>query len=675
MSTTHTQFHLPQGTWAHVRQLLLGRPRDLKDAAILHKISLIAFLAWVGLGADGLSSSAYGPEEAYRQLGTHTYLAVLLAVASAATVFIISYAYSRIIEHFPHGGGGYVVSTELLGKPAGVVSGCALLVDYVLTITVSIAGGGDAIFSVLPLAWQPYKLPVEFGAILFLMIMNLRGVKESVAPLVPIFLAFMVTHAILIVGGIIRHLGEVPAVAGNVAGGFRSGLAQLGGWGMFLLFLRAYSLGGGTYTGIEAVSNGVAIMRDPKVETGKRTMTYMALSLALTACGLILCYLLFRVQPIEGRTLNAVLVDQFAGGFHIGSWPVGRWFAAVTMFSEAVLLLVAAQTGFIDGPRVMANMAIDNWLPRRFASLSDRLTVQNGVLLISLAAAAALAYTRGNIGILVVMYSINVFATFSLSETGMVRFWIRHRKTKSDWKRHLPIHATGLLLCFLILCVMLTMKFKEGGWITLTITCLCIGICLLIRRHYHNVGQRVRAVEQTLEDIPAESSKPIRDFDPRKPTALILVGGYARLGIHCLLTIFRLFPETFRNVVFVSVGVIDSELFKGEEQMAALEQHTKDNLARYVEHAGKLGIPARSAYRIGTDVVEEVSKLCLELHQQYARGVFFAGEVVFDEPRWFDRLLHNDTAYAIQRRLRFAGVPVVILPVRLQRSARAANIM
>ena len=145
---------LPQTVWGRTRRLLLGKPRDLKDAALAHKISLIAFLAWVGLGADGLSSSAYGPPEAFQALGSHTYLAVLLAAATALTVFIISYAYSRIIEHFPHGGGGYVVATELLGNSAGVVSGCALLVDYVLTITVSIASGADAVFSLLPLGWQ-----------------------------------------------------------------------------------------------------------------------------------------------------------------------------------------------------------------------------------------------------------------------------------------------------------------------------------------------------------------------------------------------------------------------------------------------------------------------------------------------------------------------------------------
>ena len=141
---------LPTGRWSRIRRALLGAPRDIEDPRTFHTISLIAFLAWVGLGADGLSSTAYGPDEAFRALGDHTYLAVFLALATAVTVFIISYAYSRIIEHFPSGGGGYVVAAQILGPRVGVVSGAALLVDYVLTISISIASGADAIFSFLP---------------------------------------------------------------------------------------------------------------------------------------------------------------------------------------------------------------------------------------------------------------------------------------------------------------------------------------------------------------------------------------------------------------------------------------------------------------------------------------------------------------------------------------------
>jgi amino acid transporter len=297
----------PPGLTGRLRRLLFGPPRDLQDRSLFHRISLIPLLAWVGLGADGLSSSSYGPEEAFRTLQEHTYLAVGLAALTAFTVIIIAAAYSRIVERFPQGGGGYVVATALLGRRFGVVSGCALLVDYVLTITVSIASAGDALFSFLPLHWQPAKLPFDFAVIVLLVVLNIRGVRESLIVLAPIFIAFAGTHLVAILGGILGHLPEVGTTLTSIRTGFSSGLSTLGLGGMLLLFLHAYSLGGGTYTGIEAVSNGLSILREPRVQNGKRTMTYMAASLAFTAASLLLLYLLWRVEPQPGKTMNTVL--------------------------------------------------------------------------------------------------------------------------------------------------------------------------------------------------------------------------------------------------------------------------------------------------------------------------------------------------------------------------------
>ncbi len=370
-----------------IRALLFGAPKDVHSEHTFHSISLIAMLAWVGLGADGLSSSAYGPEAAFRELVSdgHDYssLAVGLALGTAVTVFIISYAYSRIIEHFPSGGGGYVVATKLLGPRAGVVSGGALLVDYVLTITVSIASGGDAIFSMVPREWfgpgalrlgpdeigtwwdpvQRTKLGIEFAAIGLLTILNIRGVKESVQAIAPVFMTFVVTHVVLLVVAIFGNAGEVGTVAHQTSANFGHTITSLGTFGALLLFVRAYSLGGGTYTGIEAVSNGVQIMREPKVRTAKNTMGLMATSLSVTAGGIILAYLLVHAMPADDKTMNAVLLDKVAGGWHIGGWHAGWWFVTIALASEAGLLLIAAQAGFVDGPRVMANMAVDSWLP------------------------------------------------------------------------------------------------------------------------------------------------------------------------------------------------------------------------------------------------------------------------------------------------------------------------
>ena len=288
---------------------MIGRARNVSDPEIFRHTSLIAFLAWVGLGADGLSSSAYGPEEAYKALGPHSHLAIILTAMTALTIAVISTAYANLIEHFPGGGGGYLVATKLLGNRVGVVSGCALLVDYMLTITVSIANGCDQIWSFLPTSTVHYKLWAEIIVIAFLVILNLRGVKESVNFLAPIFVAFLLMHVFLIVYAVGTKFGAMPQIFSDATRDFHASARQLGWLPLMLLILRAYSMGGGTYTGIEAVSNGVAILREPRVQTAKKTMALMAISLAFTAGGIMFGYLLTNSHPVAGRTMNAVLLE------------------------------------------------------------------------------------------------------------------------------------------------------------------------------------------------------------------------------------------------------------------------------------------------------------------------------------------------------------------------------
>ncbi|HEX9454301.1 MAG TPA: amino acid permease, partial [Candidatus Binatia bacterium] len=279
-----------------LKEFLFGKAKDPLDPKVFHQISLVAFLAWVGLGADGLSSSAYGPEEAYLALGQHFYLALPLAILTAVTVFVISASYSQIIELFPTGGGGYLVATKLLGPKAGLVSGSALVVDYMLTITISIASSADALFSFLPPSISQYKIIAEVALIFGLILLNLRGVKESVIFLLPIFLLFIVMHLIAITLGVVPHIGNMSSL---VASSYKETTGDIQGLGLLAtlaILLHAYSLGGGTYTGIEAVSNGLQILRQPRVVTGKKTMLYMATSLAFTASGILLCYLLNQVR-------------------------------------------------------------------------------------------------------------------------------------------------------------------------------------------------------------------------------------------------------------------------------------------------------------------------------------------------------------------------------------------
>jgi amino acid transporter len=643
-----------------IKEAVIGKPRNIKDPSLFHKLALIPVLAWIGLGADGLSSASYGPEEAFKVLGQNTYLALALAVATALTVFIISYAYSRIIEYFPSGGGGYIVATHTLGEKAGVLSGSALLVDYMLTITVSIVSCGDAIFSFFPAAYQPFKTPFEIMAILFLVVINLRGIRESVTMLAPIFIVFIATHVLLIGYGILKHIPQIGAVAGTVRSGFQGGLATLGLGGMALLFLRAFSMGGGTFTGIEAVSNGLQIMREPRVKNGKRTMVYLSVSLALTAGGILVCYLLLGVHPTAGKTLNAVLAGQV-----FGSWSFGNILALITIFAEGALLLVAAQTGFVDGPRVMANMAVDYWFPHRFASLSDRLTMQNGVVLMGGSAILLLIYSRGRISTLVVMYSINVFLTFSLSELGMSRFFIKNRRKEPHWKKHLPVHLTGLTVCLTILIVTILEKFARGGWLTLAITAIVIMLCYVIKGHYNRVRKGVRELDDMLVAIPHSGAYNADPTDPKEMTAIQLVSGYSGFGVHTFLSIIRGFPGLYKNFVFVSIAEVDAGAFKESESVSRLTSATKDALRKYVDMARRLGFPAESHFDTGIDVVQTASNLCESVAREFPKSTVFAGQTVFRRPGIINRILHNETAFAIQQELRWKGITTVILPIRI----------
>jgi amino acid transporter len=649
-----------QSLFERLKHRFIGEPRNINEPSLFHKISLIPVLAWIGLGADGLSSSSYGPEEAFKALGPHTYLAIFIAIATALTVFILAYAYSRIIERFPNGGGGYMVSTHTIGNGAGVVSGSALLVDYILTITVSLAACGDAIFSYLPPAFLHYKLPFVMGLIILLVILNLRGTKESVTFLAPIFITFVVTHILLIGYGLYSHFNDIGPVMERYRGGIATDLGAIGFAGILAIFLRAFSMGGGTYTGIEAVSTAMHVMREPKVQTGKRTMLYLAVSLAVTASGLLFCYALFNIKPVAGRTLNATLADLT---FH--AWPMGGLLALVTILSEGALLIVGAQSGFAGGPSIMANMAKDSWLPRRFSALSERLTMQNGVLLMGVTSLALLIYTKGSVSALVVMYSINVFLDFTLSQFGMSKFFFQNRKNNRNWSRRIVIHLIGLFLCFTILIVTIYEKFGEGGWMTLVITSGLIILCYLIRKHYKKVRKGVRQLEEILSLLSTGKIPNEEPVNPNERTAIMLVSGYNGFGLHSWLSVFREFPNLYRNFIFISVAEIDSGAFKGASEIEALKSSIAEQLAQYVKLCRSYGYAADYRMDVATDVVEAATNLCQNIVREFPKSTVFTGKLVFRKEHPFQRILHNETGFAIQRRLQWEGVTTVILPVRV----------
>ena len=356
-----------------------------------------------------------------------------------------------------------------------------------------------------------------------------------------------------------------------------------------------------------------------------------------------------------------------AGNFHLGPLPIGHWYVIVTIASEALLLFVAAQAGFIAGPRVMANLAQDSFFPHRFGALSDRLTMQNGVLLMGGASFLMLLYTRGSVDALVVMYAINVFVTFALSQLGMIKYWRRPetRKRHPEWRRPQAIAVICFVVCSFILVVNLFEKFAEGAWLTVVVTGALVALCMVIKRHYSGVFARLKGLDQILTALPTSSPPKVLPLQKKKPTAVLLVGGFSGLGIHSLLTVIKLFPRYFANVVFMSVGVVDSATFQGVEEVDRVRDETEEALKKYVDLARGMGIPADQKMSMGTEAVSECERLAAEVAKEYERSIFFAGKLIFEREKWWDRLLHNETAYQIQRRLQFKGLPMVVLPVRV----------
>jgi amino acid transporter len=651
-----------------LKNVVIGRAKNISDQKIFHRASLIAMFAWVGLGADPVSSSCYGPESVFLALGAHTYLSLFVAAAVILTIVVICASYSQIIEQFPAGGGGYLVASKLLSPTVGMVSGCALLVDYVLTIATSVAAGADAVFSLLPPHWLAYKTAFAAAGVMFLTVLNLRGVKESVLIWVPVFFLFIGTHFFAIVYGIAVHGGELPAVARGVTTDIHASYSQIGLWGLLAIMMRAYSLGAGTYTGIEAVSNGLPMLREPRVRTGKRTMIYMGSSLALLVGGLLLAYLLYHVTPVAGKTLNAVWFGQMTA-----AWPAttAKIFVVAALASAALLLFIAAETGFLDGPRVLANMAADRWMPTRFATLSDRLVTQNGILLMGAATLIVLLLCGAAVDVLIVLYSINVFITFSLSQLGMVRHWWLDRAKEPAWKRKLLINGFGLLMTGGILISLCIFKFFEGGWVTLLVTGILIAAAFGIKRHYQQTQTRLQRLDELVTAAgidPAgftDTSAPAPACDPQARTAVFLVNGFNGLGLHTLLAVIRMFPGVYQNFVFLQIGVVDAGSFKGTAEVENLREHSRREVERYAAYLRRRGLYAEGHFAVGTDVAEEAAKLCETVAQKFPQAQFFAGQLVFKDESLLTRWLHNYTVFELQRRLYQNGRPMFILPIQV----------
>lgn len=340
-----------------------------------------------------------------------------------------------------------------------------------------------------------------------------------------------------------------------------------------------------------------------------------------------------------------------------------------------MLLFIAAQTGFLDGPRVLANMALDKGLPSRFAMLSDWLVTEKGILLMGTASLVMMVLSRGSVEFLIVLYSINVFITFTLSQLGMVKHWWEKRKAEKKWASKLAVNGIGLVLTSFILLTVLILKFHEGGWVTIVITGLLVLGAFVIKAHYKKTYDTLKRLDVIVEaavltgkdvcDKNSPGACPMPAFDPAAKTAAILVNGFNGLGLHTLFSVFRLFGESYRNYVFVEIGSIDAGNFKGADEIGNLGNFVRNETSKYVDYMREHGYYAEAHVSIGTEVVEEINRLVPDITSRFPNIVFFGGQLVFTKESLMDRWLHNYTVFAVQQNLYVHGIPFLILPIKV----------
>jgi hypothetical protein len=394
-------------------------------------------------------------------------------------------------------------------------------------------------------------------------------------------------------------------------------------------------------------------------------MFYMAVSLSFTAGGIILLYLLWNATPVAGQTLNAVTFRAVLKSIGLRSSISEEAVLWIVLALEGGLLLVAANTGFLGGPAVLANMAADSWVPHQYRYLSTRLVTQRGILLMGVAAFGILVITGGRVALLVVLYSINVFLTFSLSLVGLCIYWLKLRGTDWRWLHRMGLSLLGLIVTMGILMVTLFEKFTEGGWMTVGITGIVVGLCLLNRSHYAHIRRKLQAADEALGWIEYSSVADPPNIDAKQHTAVFIVGSNRSGGIYALQWVLREFPGHFRNFVFMNVRTVDAQSYGGKESLELTRRDANKALNYFINHCHHRGLPATSYLAFGTDPIDALTNLAEQVYTDFPNSIFFTSKLIFDRDNWYIRQLHSEAALTLLRRLHQRNMPMVILPMKL----------
>jgi amino acid transporter len=670
-----------------VKRLFVGNP--LKTQQSVHE-RLTKKTALAVFSSDALSSTAYATEEillvlavavAFGQTTAFHYVAPI-SVGIAVLLVIVATSYRQTIHAYPSGGGAYIVAKENLGTTPGLVAGAALLVDYILTVSVSIAAGVAAITSMVQgtqLDWlDEHKVLLCLVFISFIAVANLRGVRESGALFAAPTYAFLACFLFMIAYGLFHYftVGGAAVVPGEdelkIAEGYKYQPITL------FLILGAFSNGCAALTGIEAISNGVPAFKKPEARNASTTLVIMAALLTTMFLGTSVMAYLYGVHPHESETV----ISQFARIMFTGAFG---WFYYVVQITTALILLLAANTSFADFPRLASLLARDRFLPRQFANRGDKLVFSNGIVILAIFSGILVAVFGGDTSRLIPLYAVGVFISFTLSQTGMVRHWLRERAGKraersashgerqkklpdersaaggqalpdaqlaaaeeraasfvkdsvtdsSNWKKAIVINSLGALATFIVLCVFIVTKFTHGAWIVVVVIPLLVLMFRSIHQHYVRVAKQL-------------STEGLEQLHEIKNTVIVPISGIHRGVINAL-----------RYAKAIAPGQVQAVYVDFDEEATHKLQEKWEKWGSDVELV-VLPSPYRSLTRPLLRYIERLRR---------KQGNDFVTVILpeFVPARWWQQLLHNQSSLLLKGSLLFKkGVIVTSVPYHLE---------
>jgi len=524
----------------YLKRLFIGKPLKSTENDE-HKLSRFAALAL--LSSDALSSIAYGTEQIVVVLVTLSAAAIWYSLPIAAFVIILlislTLSYRQIIHAYPHGGGAYVVSSENLGKNAGLVAGGSLLVDYMLTVAVSVSAGAEAIISAVP-ALYGHQVAISIVIVLLIMLMNLRGLRESASFLMFPVYSFITVITLLIGTGLFKIMtGAVPLHATAIPGTVVPGIT-------IALVLRAFSSGSSSLTGVEAISNAVPFFKKPRAKNAAGTLTLMAAILGFFFVGITFINYWYGIVPQNEVTVLA----------QIGKAVFGQnVLYYVLQFATALILAVAANTGFSAFPVLAYNLAKDKFMPHMYMDRGDRLGYSNGILTLAAGSVVLLLIFQGSTERLIPLYSIGVFIPFALSQTGMVLKW---RKETKKWLSKSIANIVGAFISYAIIVILFMYRLGDI-WPFFIIMPVLIFVFYSIHTHYQNVAEQLR-LEETVKQQGFYGN-----------TVIVLVGNATQANVGAVN-----YARSIGDYVVAMHVSLDENVEKEKEIEAAFKQHFPD---------------------------------------------------------------------------------------------------